>query len=145
MSYPWQPCQDTNEILSNRHIVKRTFYSIINTPNKLLVNVFLATSFGCKFGPSSGHYTGTEKLEMRMFCIMFILETVKWLIYYNWQYRRGRHTNLWGGSDASGTYNCHSGQWRWWTGFLCIFGVVSAGCLCCFTHQSSMVCCAETH
>jgi hypothetical protein len=24
-SYPWQPCQDTNELLSNGHLVKRMF------------------------------------------------------------------------------------------------------------------------
>jgi len=37
-----------------------------------------------------------------------------------------------GGNDASGTYSCHSGQWRWWTGFLYICEVVSAVCFILF-------------
>jgi hypothetical protein len=55
---------------------------------------FLVTSFGSKVEPSSGHYTGAEKVEMGVFCIKFMVKTVQWLIYYNWQYRHGRHKNL---------------------------------------------------
>jgi hypothetical protein len=38
------------------------FYSIINHTHKLNVKVILASSFGCKVQPSSGHYTRTDVL-----------------------------------------------------------------------------------
>jgi len=37
--------------------------SVINHTHKPPVNVFLASSVGCKIEPSSGHYTRTEEIE----------------------------------------------------------------------------------
>jgi hypothetical protein len=37
--------------------------SVINHTHKPPVNVFLASSVGCKIEPSSGHYTRTVKTE----------------------------------------------------------------------------------
>ena len=43
--------------------ITNMFIHLSVTHNKLLVNVFLASSFGCKIEPSSGYNTRTEKRE----------------------------------------------------------------------------------
>jgi len=55
-------------------------YAINNHKLQATCQCFLVTSFDCKVEPSSGHYTGTEKIEMGVFCIKFMVKTVKWLI-----------------------------------------------------------------
>jgi len=49
-------------------------YATNNHTLQATCQCFLVTSFASKVEPSSGHYTGTEKIEMRMFCIKFMVK-----------------------------------------------------------------------